>query len=281
MLHLSDLHFGPYFLPEVGEAVLASAESLRPDIVIVSGDFTQRAKPQQFADARKFLDRLPRVPLVVTPGNHDVPLYRVFERIFSPFDLYQEHIHAELDYVVRHDWAVVVSLNSATALRAIVNGRLRRRQLDFCRTALANAPAGAARIIVAHHHLAPAPDYEKTQAMPGWRRALDCFGDLQVDLILGGHQHRAYIGNSLDLYAGDRSAGIIIVQSGTSTSRRGRAREREKNSFNVIRVSDELIQITHSMFFSELGGFAPVSHHWFPRAQHGYVRSIPTLTDPS
>ena len=80
------------------------------------------------------------------------------------------------------------------------------------------------------------------------------------------------IGNSLDLYPGkDREHGIIIVQSGTSTSRRGRAREREKNSLNLIRVGEERIRITHYMYFDDLLGFAPISRHLFPRPGRRFI----------
>jgi predicted phosphodiesterase len=97
-------------------------------------------------------------------------------------------------------------------------------------------PAEDARILVSHHHFAPPPDWDRVAVMPQAKRALDAFTHFKVDMILGGHLHRAYIGNSLDVYSGaDREHGIIIVQSGTSTSRRGRAREREKNSLNVVR----------------------------------------------
>ena len=69
------------------------------------------------------------------------------------------------------------------------------------------------------------------------RQALDRFTELGVDLILGGHLHRAYIGNSLDVYPSkDRTSGITIVQSGTTHLGRGQAREREKNSFNLISI---------------------------------------------
>jgi 3',5'-cyclic AMP phosphodiesterase CpdA len=271
LLHLSDLHFGPPYLPRVGEALLEAVHSLAPDIIVVSGDFTQRAKPVQFAEAAAFLERLPKVPLVVTPGNHDVALFRVWERIFSPFDLYRKYISPELDTVLRRDDAVIVALNSTSPLRAVTNGRIGRRQLDFCAEAFSTAPEGAARIVVAHHHFAPAPDYEGEQVMPKGKRALDRFAELGVDLILGGHLHRAYIGNSLDVYPGkNRDYGIIIVQAGTATSRRGRAREREKNSFNVVRLGDEVIRITQCMFFDDARGFAPVARHVYPRPARRY-----------
>lgn len=278
ILHMSDLHFGPPYVPRVGEALLTAADAIQPDLVVASGDFTQRAKPEQFAEARAFLDRLPKVPIVVVPGNHDVPLWRVFERIFSPYRWYREYIADELDHVLEVDGAVIVALNSTAPLRATTNGRIDAAQLEFCRSAFENAPEGAVRIVVAHHHFAPAPDYEGGQVMPRAKRAIDVFTELEVDLIMGGHLHRAYIGNSLDLYPGpDRDHGITIVQSGTSTSRRGRVREREKNSFNVVRVGDDVVRVTHYMFFEDANGFASVSRHIFPRNHHRFFTDSVTL----
>ena len=273
ILHFSDVHFGPPYIPEAGEAVLAAAAELQPDVIVASGDFTQRAKPEQFAAARAFLDRLPDRPTIVVPGNHDVPLYRVFERVFSPYRYYKQYICEDLDSVLRVQGATFVALNSTAPLRAITNGRIRSWQLELCAEAFRNTAEGDARIVVAHHHFAPAPDYEGGEVMPKARRALDRFTELKVDLILGGHLHRAYIGNSLDVYSGvDRTHGIIIAQSGTTTSARGRAREREKNSFNLIRVGDDIIRITQYMFFGDVGGFAPVSRHIFPRPGTHYFR---------
>jgi 3',5'-cyclic AMP phosphodiesterase CpdA len=268
ILHISDLHFGPPFVPHVGEAVQRAAVELTPDIIVASGDFTQRAKQEQFAEARAFLDRLPDVPLVVVPGNHDVPLYRIVERLLDPYRWYRQYIAPELDTVYALDGAFIVALNSTAPRRAITNGRVDDAQLDFCARAFASAPPGVAHIVVAHHHFAPAPDYVGGQVMPRARRAIDRFADMGVELILGGHLHRAYIGNSLDTYPGrDREHGITIVQSGTTTSRRGRVRESEKNSFNLIRIGEERLRITHYMYFDDLLGFAPVSRHIFPR--HG------------
>jgi 3',5'-cyclic AMP phosphodiesterase CpdA len=272
MLHISDLHFGKPYVAEVGEAVVRAADELAVDVIVASGDFTQRARRSEYADARAFLDRLPKLPVVVVPGNHDVPLYRVFERLFAPLSLYREYISDQLDAVHTVENAVIVALNSTSPLRAITNGRLDSRQLEFCARAFADVPPGIARIVVTHHHLAPAPDYEGGQVMPRAKRAMDCFSELGVEMVLGGHLHRAYIGNSLDVYPGrDREHGIIIVQSGTTTSRRGRAREREKNTFNLVRIGTDRIRITHYMYFDDLFGFAPISRHVFPRPGRRYL----------
>lgn len=276
IVHGSDLHFGDPFRAEAGEAFLEAAEATRPDVVVVSGDLTQRAKVREYERARTFLDRLPDVPLVVTPGNHDVPLYRVFERIFTPYRNYKRYVDEELDTVTRIEGATLVALNSTAPRRAIVNGRIRADQLAFAERAFDEAEDDDLRIVVSHHHLAPAPDYEDDTTLPGSRRILDRCDDMGVELILGGHLHRAYIGNSLDVHPGpDRQHGIVIVQSGTTTSHRGRAREEAKNSFNVIRVAADHLEVTHYMYFDDLGRFAPFSMHAFPRREYRYFPRDP------
>jgi len=273
ILHLSDLHFGRPYLPHVGEAVLRIVPTLRADIQVISGDFSQRAKNEEFADARAFLDKLPTgPPQIVVPGNHDVPLYRVMERLTDPYANYREHISKELEGVYRSDDAVIVYLNSTAPRRTITNGRITEKQIDFCAEKFADAPESAVKIVVAHHHFAPAPDYEGDKTIIGGRRALDRFVDIGVEMIMGGHLHRAYIGNSLDIYPGEnRERGVVILQSGTSTSRRGRAREREKNSFNLLKVTETMFHVTHYMFFEDTSEFAPMSRHIFPRPGRRFI----------
>ncbi len=272
LLQISDLHFGPHFLDHVGQAVLQLVPELKVDAIVVSGDLTQRAKREQFVQARSFLEQLPALPTLVVPGNHDVPLYRFMERMFRPHDLYKEIISPELNTVLKLDGAVIVGLDSTAPHTAITNGRIHPYQLDFCRDAFADASPETARIVVAHHHFAPAPDYLRDQTMPQARRAINRFVDLGVELIMGGHLHRAYIGNTLDSYSGlHRDRGIVIVQCGTSTSRRGRGREREKNSLNLVVVHPEMFHVTHFMYYEQDGRFAPASRHLFPRPGRRFV----------
>lgn len=281
LLHASDLHFGEPYLEEVGEALQAAVLDVGPDAIVLSGDFTQRAKVSEYEQARAYLDRLPDVPIVVTPGNHDVPLYRVFERLFAPYRNYREHIAEELDSVTRLPGAVIVSLNSSAPHHAIVNGRISPEQVAFAARVFQDVGPEDARVLVAHHHFAPAPDYEGDKQLPRAKEILVELNDMGVELILGGHLHRAYIGNSLDVYPGDdREHGIVIVQSGTTTSGRGRARERAKNSFNVVRLADDHLEITHFMFFQELGGFAPFSMHAYPRRADRWFRRDGFATPP-
>jgi len=266
LLQISDLHFGPPFVEQVGEAALKTAIEMHPDAIVINGDLTQRAKRDQFMAAKRYMDRLPSVPQLVIPGNHDVPLYRVLERMLDPHLLYREIISAELNPVLKIDGAVIVGLDSTAPRSAISNGQIFKWQLDLCERAFRDTPNGIARIVVAHHHFAPAPDNLRDSQMPHSRRAIERFTDLKVDLILGGHLHRAYIGNTLDFYPGShRDRGIIIAQCGTTTSRRGRGREQEKNSLNQIEISDKTITIAHHMYFHESDAFEEISRHTFRR----------------
>lgn len=266
ILQISDLHFGAPFLPEVAEEVLVCCDKLSPDLLVVNGDLTQRARREQFEAARDYIARFPKIPQLVIPGNHDVPLYHVSRRLRDPHKLYREIISEDLNPILHLEHAVVVGIDSTAPRSAISNGRINSWQLERCEEVFNNTPPGIARIVVAHHHFAPAPDYLRDTAMQKAKRAMAKFEDLNVDLILGGHLHRAYIGNSLDFYPGvDRTRGVIIVQSGTTTSRRGRGREEEKNSFNFIQISQDRIRVTHFLFFDSKHGFVEHSWHEFRR----------------
>jgi len=274
ILHGSDLHFGKPFNAKVADVLRQSIHDLSPDLLVFSGDFTQRAKVGEYREAGEYLESLPEIPVVVTPGNHDVPLYRVWERISAPLRNYRRFISPELDTVTSVDGATVVALNSTAPHRAIVNGRIRDRQLLFAAAAFQHGPEQDCRVVVLHHHLAPAPDYESDQVLPGFQRCLDAFSKMKVDLILGGHLHRAYTANSLDAYpVEDGRHGIVIAHSGTTTSRRGRARERNKNSFNTIGITGDHMVVTQHLFLDEEGVFAPVATHTFPRRTARFLKA--------
>jgi 3',5'-cyclic AMP phosphodiesterase CpdA len=275
ILHISDLHFGPPFVPAVAEALLRTIPSLEPDAIVVSGDLTQRAKRSQFEAARQFFDLLPKLPLLVIPGNHDVALWRVFERFFRPHALYCEIISPDLNPVLHVGNVVLVGLDSTAPRRSISNGRIDRHQLEQSARAFAGTPKDKVRIVVAHHHFAPGHDRVYDIAMPGSKRAIDCFVDQKVEMILGGHLHRSYIGNSLDFFPGhQRERGVIIVQCGTTTSSRGKGRERDENTFNLIEAGPRTLTVTHYLYYEHAGQFAPLSRHQFPRPGHPFNPDI-------
>jgi len=269
LLHLSDLHFGKAFRPDVAEAVVEQARELLPDVVVVSGDLTQRAKASEFEAAARYLKRFD-APVVVTPGNHDVPFYRFWERVLYPYANYRRYICDELNTLTDVAGLRIVALHSSRRA-TLTNGRIRRSQLEFASRAFDGARDALARIVVTHHHLAPPPDFVGGNVMPFARRALRRFTEHEVDLILAGHMHRSYIGNSLDFFPGDlQRRGIAIVQCGTTTSSRGRGRERFKNTFNVIEIDEDEIDVAHHAWIGDRARFMPISKHAFPRGRKGY-----------
>jgi hypothetical protein len=121
-----------------------------------------------------------------------------------------------------------------------------------------------------HHHavLPPGPPEQKKTVIRGSRETLAALDRAGVELLLCGHIHTSYIGNTLD-FEPDLRQGTIIAQSGTTTSRRGRLAQRGKNSFNVIEIEDQVIRISQRMFIEDAGRFVPVSEHVFPRRSGG------------
>ncbi|MFQ5689808.1 MAG: metallophosphoesterase family protein [Gemmatimonadota bacterium] len=268
ILHISDLHFGPPLLPNRAAGVRHLIAATGPDLVVVSGDFTQRAKRRQFREARAFLDTI-APPVVVTPGNHDVPLYRVHERLFTPHRHYLAHISPRLDSVHRIDGLTLVCLNSSRASQ-ITNGRLAPRQLEFAERAFAEADPSDVRVVVFHHNPIRPADTEPIAVLRGAARALAAFEDMGVRLILSGHAHRAYLAQVVRGAAGSAGRpGMVLAGCGTTTSSRGRAVERGANSLNLVRVSRTAVEITRHLWDEGAGRFRPHSEHRFGAAVTG------------
>ena len=256
ILHGSDLQVGKPFRPRAAEAFRRLAFEVEPHLIVVSGDLTQRAKQREFRAAWEFLQRLPTVPLVVTLGNHDVPLYRVWERVLLPYWHWSREIPRDRDSVARVAGAMIIALNSASPLRAIVNGRITTGQLAFARKNFEQDAPGGVRVLVIHHPLIVPPGGEFGAPLPGARRILQQIEDMDVDLVLGGHLHVTHIASSRDLIPGE-SAGVPLITAGTTTSRRGRGQETRRNSANVVEVLDDHVNVTPYFFESRGTAFEP------------------------
>jgi 3',5'-cyclic AMP phosphodiesterase CpdA len=265
VLHGSDLQIGKPYRPGAAEAFVTLARALEPDVVVVSGDLTQRAKVREYEVARSLLDRLGETaPVVVTPGNHDVPLYRVWERLLAPYRNWKRFVAAELDSVVRVGGATVVALNSSAPRRAIVGGRLDAGQLARARRAFSSAPPDDARIVVVHHHFVPTPDGDGGRPLPGAPALLRAFEAMGVDLILGGHVHQTHVTTSRALVRGD-GPGIPIAACGTTASSRGRGPEAGRNTLGVVRLEGDVIEVTPHRFDPAAARFVPDEPRSFPR----------------
>ena len=265
VLHISDLQCGKPFVPRAAEALLRLASRVRPDVIVVAGDLTQRAKAREFQMALKVLEELPDVPIITTPGNHDVPLYRVWERIFTPFRNWHRFVSPDLDTVTRLDGATFVALSSAAPRRAIVNGRIDPAQLEFACDVFERARTGDLRCLVIHHHLVPLPDREGGRPLPRSHRLLATIEAAGVDVVLGGHVHRVHVTTSRDLLTEREGPGVPLVACGTTTSRRGRGPEAGWNSLNVVTLSGSTVEVTPYHLEPGATAFEKRSTMSFPR----------------
>lgn len=242
LVHLSDLHFGAHD-ERIVAAVEREVDAAAPDLVIISGDFTQRARTEQFQEACRFLERLRDAghEVLAVPGNHDVPLYDVLRRFLSPLTRYRKYVDETLCPFHALPDAAVLGINTARSL-TIKDGRINREQINYVRDSFGRTPEGAAKILVTHHPLFALPvndGGELGEALGRQELALDAVNELGVDLLLAGHNHRASTHHARDLVT--RAGGALVVQAGTATSVRTRD---EEQSFNVLEVAPDKVTIS-------------------------------------
>src|SRR5687768_11998524 len=242
LIHLSDLHFGAHD-PRLVEAVEQRVQEEKPDLVVISGDFTQRARTEQFREACQFLERLREAghDVLGVPGNHDVPLYDVLRRFFSPLTRYKRFIDDELCPLHELPGATVLGINTARSL-TFKDGRISHEQMEFIRGTFQRTDAKAMRILVTHHPLFALPVGEGPElgkAIGRQEHALDAIAECGVDLLLAGHNHRASAHNARDLVT--RAGSSLVIQAGTATSTRLRD---EEQSFNGIVIDGETVALT-------------------------------------
>lgn len=276
LLHVSDVHFGPPHLPEVAEGVLALAAERRPDVVVVSGDLTQRAKPGQFRQARDWVDRLP-APAIAVPGNHDVPMYRLWERALSPFRAYRRNFSRELEPVLRAEGLAIVGVNTAYNW-TIKGGRIPLSRLLEVGELLEREPDGLLKVVVAHHDLVPPPGAASQRVLANAHEAIDVFSTAGVDLVLSGHNHQAYLATS-EVHVAPGSPSVLICHSGTTTSSRGRRFERGVNSCNWIECGAREIDVTTLRWDGSGAVFREHRRRAFPR--RGPLPEARTAAEPA
>jgi 3',5'-cyclic AMP phosphodiesterase CpdA len=240
LLHLSDLHFGAHDQKLV-DAVERDAVALKPDLVVISGDFTQRARTEQFKEACQFLEQLRDSGLEVlgVPGNHDVPLYDVLRRFLSPLTRYRRFIDETLCPFVELPGVAVLGINTARSL-TFKDGRINADQVQFIRDTFARTPSDAMRVLVTHHPLfALRVAGEEQRAIGRQELALDAVEEAGVDILLAGHHHEALATDAGDLVT--RAGGTLVVQAGTATSTRVREQEQ---SFNLLDIGPASVTLT-------------------------------------
>jgi 3',5'-cyclic AMP phosphodiesterase CpdA len=194
LVHVSDLHFG-----SEDEAAIAAAESFirdrKPAFVIASGDLTAIGRPCEFDAVFAWLANLP-AQIVVTPGNHDTPYFKLWPRLVSPFALFYRGAAGFITRAFKAPGVAFAPINTARGVQLRKNwalGAISRRQTRAAADFIAAADPNDLRIVVTHHPLAwpeGAPIEGDTR---GGAQAMDRLIDAGADLFLSGHLHTAHL----------------------------------------------------------------------------------------
>jgi 3',5'-cyclic AMP phosphodiesterase CpdA len=265
LLHLSDPHFGRID-EEVIEPLLRAARELAPDITVVSGDLTQRARRWQFLEARRFLDQLPGV-LFVVPGNHDVPLHNPLARFFAPLRGYRTYINANVEPFYKDSEVVLTGVNSSRSL-TIKDGRLGRKQIERLRARLCDLPPELVKIVVCHHPFELPPGAERESVISGARDIIGAIATCQADMVLSGHFHVGHCVSSAARYS-QAGRSILLIQAGTATS--SRRRHNTPSAFNHLRIDRTLLELTGYSRRDAQTCFQPEPVQRFRHDQTGWV----------
>jgi 3',5'-cyclic AMP phosphodiesterase CpdA len=260
LLHLSDPHFGTE-QPDVVDALLAFAHAQAPDLVVLSGDITQRARAAQFATAKNFVAAL-GAPVLAIPGNHDIALFNLLARVFRPYAAYARVFGADLAPVYDTGDLLVIGVNTTRPWRH-KHGEVSAQQIRQVATQLQAARPEQLRVVVVHQPVAVPEESETHNLVRGHRPALQAWAQAGADVVLGGHIHLPCV---LPLTGLARP--MWAIQAGTAVSRRTRAGG--PNSVNLLRWDA-----------SVLDGACAVERWDYSAADAAFMRADTTRLRPS
>lgn len=228
VLQLSDPHFGTE-QPLVVDALHRFIDSCVPDVLLLSGDITQRARRHQFDAAQRFLNRV-TCPVLAIPGNHDIPLFNLFARFINPYGNFRRTFGEHLEPEFSDPDILVIGVNTTRASRH-KNGEVSASQTARIIERLRQAEPGQLRIVMQHHPVRAVAESDTANLLIGREQAVPAWVDAGMDLLLGGHIHLPYV---WPLYGrtGETGRKAWTVQAGTALS--SRTRGEVPNSVNLI-----------------------------------------------
>jgi 3',5'-cyclic AMP phosphodiesterase CpdA len=266
IVHLSDIHFGRTDCTVV-ERLVDAVGTLGPDLLVVSGDLTQRARKRQFAEARDFLEKLP-YPKLIVPGNHDVPLYNIFKRFFEPLDNYKEFISRDLCPFFADDEIAVIGINTARSL-TFKGGRVNDDQVEEIRKRLDPLDEKLMKIVVTHHPFDLPGGFDEDDIVGRADEVMPKIAECGADIFLSGHLHVSSITNSAHRYRLENGRAALVVQAGTAASTRGRG---EANSFNLIEAERPFLTVKRFECSIPANGFVLSTTEQFTQTERGWSR---------
>lgn len=271
IVHLSDLHFGKVDTKRI-DPLKNIVTSLNPDMVVISGDLTQRAKDHEFIEAKQFIDDLNR-PAFVVPGNHDIPLYNIFRRLFTPHKKYTEHICSDLSPCYIDNEIALIGINT-TRNTTITSGRINKEQLRNIEEQIKDVSKHVLKIVVCHHPFdipTKQTHHRHTHKVIGRSKmGMRHLAKLGVDIFLSGHLHLHHVGDTTSRYNIENYSGLL-VHAGTAISVRSRG---EPVSFNVLSIDNSCVTVEHYSGNHDTAEFILTSIHKYVKTKNGWRRDM-------
>ncbi|GMQ81331.1 MAG: metallophosphoesterase family protein [Rhodothermia bacterium] len=247
LAHISDIHFGRIAHPAIVESLVSEINDSQVDLVVASGDLTQRAFPHQYRAAAQMLASFD-APSITIPGNHDVfPWWRTLSRLFDPLRRYRRMITDDLSPQFTKDGLAVLGINSAFG-RTIKGGRIDDSQRLAMRAFFGSLPDSTFRVLTVHHHLTALEALGDHDIAVEAEATLTCAAEMNVDLVLCGHLHVSHVAHVQVLPGGHP---LVIASAGTATSSRGRKPHKRTNFYNQIVVRERQFEIVEHQFNPE------------------------------
>jgi len=244
IIHVSDPHFGDEADLRKIAAVENLVPDLEPDVVVISGDFTLRARHGEYQAARMFVCELERTaPVYVIPGNHDVQWWWRPLIPFSPavkYAKFREYFGPALTPTLDLTEGIVagaltshgITWRSLTPhLRDIaVKGFLPRQEMRRVADVFDRARPEQARVLVMHHNVLQG-EVSQRMGLAHWKRAHRHIVESGADVVLCGHDHEHHI---------DVLDGVVISCAGTISAR---SQEGQPSAFHRVCIDDDAIQL--------------------------------------
>lgn len=268
LAHISDLHFGRE-IPQLIDELLQSLTEIKPQLIVISGDLTQRARSREFLAARAFLESL-HLPFIVIAGNHDISTFNPAERFLFPWRKWRRYIGNALEPIVIDKDFIVIGVNTARRSGAFFDwsrGRINDNQLTAIADYLAEEEGERLRVIAAHHPFWLPEKYKYRHVIGGRDMAIRLLKEAGVDIILSGHVHFAYT---------HIFKGLIISHAGTAISDRVEADY--PNSFKIVRGDRRRVSIETRAWDTKR--FAEAEYQVYTRVREDWTEIDPdTIAD--
>jgi len=222
IIHISDLHFGPYHWKGNDKILLEKINSYNSDIVINTGDMTSDSLEAEYIEAKEFLKQITCKHLISVIGNHDKYSKRsqeLFkEYIASPHVIYpldknkikKQEIFVDRktvnlkDYFTDINFLKTIEIRKKIILVICIDSNVPYSDFGFVEESILEALSlkiGSLKydtaLLVIHHSILGGTD---ECPLINSKRVIDFVNKHKIEYVFCGHTHEVDLRRSYDLY---------------------------------------------------------------------------------